>query len=78
MDAASLNKAYLQTTESVMDAATNYHDTLRPLCVHVHVSFEDRDKEEIEAGRRIVRWINPKNESWKQGHRKLTFEVKNL
>jgi len=45
-------EADLQSTQSVMDAATKYHDTLNPLCVQVQVSFEDRDrlrKDEIEA-----------------------------
>ena len=46
------NKDDLQTTQSAMDAASKHYDTLKPICVQVQVSFEDRDrlrKEEIEA-----------------------------
>jgi len=45
-------QADLETTQSAMDAANKYYDTLKPMCVQVQVSFEDRDrlrKEEIEA-----------------------------
>ena len=45
-------KADLQTTQTAMDAASKYYDTLKPICVQVQVTFEDRDrlrKEEIEA-----------------------------
>ena len=38
------NNADLQTTQSAMDAARKYYDTLKPICVQVQVTFEDRDR----------------------------------
>jgi len=38
------DKADLQTTQSAMDAASKYSDTLKPICVQVQVTLEDRDR----------------------------------
>merc|ERR1719383_949345 len=42
----------LQQTHSMLDAANAYHDTLKPSCVEVQVSWDERAaqrKDEIEA-----------------------------
>jgi len=75
------NNADLQTTQSAMDAASKYYDTLKPICVQVQVTFEDRDrlrKEEIEALQEAHSLLDqPKNESWKQRNAELTSDMEN-
>ena len=75
------NKADLQTTQSAMDAASKYSDTLKPICVQVQVTFEDRDrlrKEEIEAPQEAHSLLDqPKNVSWKQRNEELTSDMEN-
>ena len=75
------NKADLQTTQSAMDAASKYSDTLKPVCVQVQVTFEDRDrlrKEEIEAPQEAHSFLDqPKNVSWKQRNEELTSDMEN-
>ena len=62
-----------------MDAASKYYDTLKPICVQVHVTFEDRDrlrKEKIEALQEAHSLLDqPKNESWKQRNEELTSDM---
>jgi len=74
-------QADLQTTQSAMDAASKYSDTLKPICVQVQVTFEDRDrlrKEEIEAPQEAHSLLDqPKNVSWKQRNEELTSDMEN-
>ena len=73
--------ADLQTTQSAMDGARKYYDTLKPICVQVQVTFEDRDRlsKEIEALQEAHSLLDqPKNESWMQRNEELTSDEKNV
>ena len=63
-----------------MDAA-KYSGTLKPICVQVQVTFEDRDrlrKEEIEAPQEAHGLLDqPKKVSWKQRNEELTSDMEN-
>ena len=60
---------------------SNIFDTLKPICVEVQVTLEDRDrlrKEEIEALQEAHSLLDqPKNESWKQRNEELTSDMEN-
>merc|ERR1719174_2981469 len=47
-----LTKADLDATQEELDAALKYYEELKPMCLEVHVSYEERVKmrqEEIDA-----------------------------